>query len=155
MKLPVPSVLGLSIALLSGCLSTTSADNKPHEMTDAERQAFRESWGSGAGLGAVSHPQSVAVTSGPAPLAYITDHAGEVWISDNTGRKWGPVPVAARTVVRVAEETGVAVGSVRLSPGPLPGGRTYTINIGLPEDHGWRNGTLGGPAHTGDSSREK
>jgi hypothetical protein len=110
-------------------------------MTDAERQAFREAWGSSPGPAAVNHPQSVAVASGPAPLAYTTQQAGAVWVTDNAGRRWGPLVVGPRTIVRIAEQTGVAIGPQRLDRGPLPEGRTYTINFGLPEDEGWRRRT--------------
>jgi hypothetical protein len=114
-------------------------------MTDAEKQAFREAWGSGAAPGAVPNPQSVAVASGPAPLAYMTEQATSVWVIDSAGQRWGPVAVGPRAIIRVAEQTGVAAGPYKLAQGPLPEGRTYTINIGLPEDQGWRNATVGGP----------
>jgi hypothetical protein len=155
MKTSLLLMLLLALPDGPGCKSNAPEESHSHPLTDAERRDFRESWGSGARLGPVSHPQSVAVASGPAPLAYITDQAGEVWITDNVGLKWGPVPVGARTVVRVAEETGIAVGSVRLAPGPLSEGRTYTINVGLPADQGWRNGTVGGPAGSGGADQKK
>jgi hypothetical protein len=139
----------LPVLFLVGCGSATPSDTEPHRMTDAERQAFREAWGSAADPGAISHPQSVPIASGPAPLAYITDHACTVWITDNAGHQWGPVAVPARTVVRVADETGVAAGKIRLASGPLAEGRIYTINLGVPEERAWRNGRMGGQPASG------
>ena len=83
----------------------------------------------------VSHPRSVDVASGPAPLVYMTEQPATVWVSDSGGARWGPVDVPAGTIVRVAQPTGVAAGRVRLDDGPLPPGRTYTIHLGTPAEY--------------------
>jgi hypothetical protein len=73
---------------------------------------------------------------------YITEQAGSVWVTDNTGRQWGPVPAAAQAVVRVAEPTGVAIGGEPLDRGPLPAGRVYTIHLGVRQDEVFRSGEV-------------
>jgi hypothetical protein len=141
-------LLPFALVLLVGCAPTAPADPQPRRLTEAEREAFREQWGS-VSAAAAPHAGSVAVAEGPAPLAYITERAGDVWVTDSAGRRWGPVAAGTRAVVRVAEQTGVAIGPIRLDPGPLPEGRTYSIHLGSPADTGWRNGSqqgIGAPA---------
>lgn len=137
-------LFSLIILLLSGGCGGKS-ETEPHELTEAQKKEFRESWGSSAEVGAIPHPKSVQVAAGLAPLAYIAEQSGEVWIGDDKGHQWGPAAVAPRTVIRISADTGIAVGSTRLERGPLPKERLYTINIGTPPDEGWKNATVGGP----------
>jgi hypothetical protein len=140
------SVLGSVLlgAVCGGC--STAAVEPARRMTDAEKKAFREAWGESAQIGAVPHPQSIQVASGPAPLVYMTNESQNIWIADDKGRQWGPAPAVARAIVRVSADTGIAVGTLRLERGPLPEGRTYTITIGAPPERGWMNRTVGGDA---------
>jgi streptogramin lyase len=127
---------------VTGCGARPDAE--PPRPTEAEREAFREAWAASPAP-APERPQSVAVARGRAPLAYIAQQDGSVWLSDDAGRQWGPVEVEAQSVVRVAEATGVKVGSVVLDRGPMQPGRIYTIHVGVPRDRGWRHQVQQGP----------
>ena len=133
---------------MSGC--TARPDPQARER---EREERRLAWG-GGGIRPVPKPQSTAVASGPAPLAYITEQGGPVWVTDDAGRKWGPVSVGPRTIVRVAEPTGVKVGDATLDRGPLPAGRVYTVNLGVVGSDVFRSGeTQLGPLPSGAKER--
>lgn len=144
-----PAISALLLIAAGGCGGGPVPDDQLIPKSDADRQALRDSWSIGR-AGTVARPQSVTAAAGPAPLAYITERAADVWVTDDAGRQWGPVRVDARSVVRVAEPTGVRIGPTVVDRGPLPAGRTYTIHQGVPPDTGWRNGrqerSMGRPA---------
>ncbi|MDB5295506.1 MAG: hypothetical protein JWO31_1489, partial [Phycisphaerales bacterium] len=135
---PIVRVACVVISGVAGCAAQPEPDPAAASPT---REEFIQAWG-GPAAGSTARPSSVPLASGPAPLAYIMERPGSVTVSDSAGRTWGPVAVGARTIVRVAEPTGVAVGSTRLDRGPLPPGLTYTISSDVPPDTGWRNGQL-------------
>jgi len=133
-RTPVLALIAVVGALTVGCGTTPKAD--PATSRPASAEDLRDVWRGSPRR--VSHPQSVAVASGRAPLAYLSPQAASIWVTDDTGRQWGPVDVPARSIVRVAEATGVVAGSVRLDRGPLPAGRTYTVYVGVPAEDEWR-----------------
>ena len=94
-------------------------------------EEFKRSWAPNESV-VVTKPKSTAVLQGSAPLAYIVPQAGEVWLTDGTGRQWGPTQVAGNTLVRVTRDGGIVVGELRLERGPLTDGATYTIHQNVP-----------------------
>lgn len=116
------------VGIATGCRSDPAPSPRPLPKED-----LRDVWTNGPVR--VSHPRSIDVASGPAPLAYMTEQPVTVWVTDSGGQRWGPVDVPAQTIIRVAQPTGVAAGRVRLDDGPLPPGRTYTIYVGTPPDY--------------------
>lgn len=117
----------------AGCASAPAPRPAPAPSAPPSKDDLRDFLFSGPAR--VSHPGSIDVASGPAPLAYMTEQPATVWVTDSGGRQWGPVGVPAQTIVRVAQQTGVAAGRIRLDDGPLPPGRTYTIHVGTPPEY--------------------
>jgi hypothetical protein len=136
------SFIGLSV--LAGCVSESS-ERRSHPLSSAEKKEFRESWGGSAEDSPVSHPKSVQVASGPAPLAYIVDQSGSITIEDDRGRHWGPTPVQIQSIVKISADTGIAIDGIELDRGPLLPERTYIVQLSLPEEMKWKNATQGGP----------
>jgi hypothetical protein len=129
-------VLAVPVLALSGCASN-SAD-APRPLTDADKTEFRDAWGSGEPVRTAPRVRSTAVASGRAPLSYLTEQTGTVWVTDAAGRQWGPLELPARSIVRVSPETGVMIGGQKF-PGDV-GAAVYTVHFGVSTKEVWKPG---------------
>jgi len=120
------SVLRLCICsalLVPGC---TAASEHP-KLSDQDKQLF---WRPESSQQAVSHPGSVVLAQGTAPLVYQVQQPGDMTVKDLTsGRELARTAVRPGTIVWIDQRQGVNAGENNLLPGPLPGGHSYGISI--------------------------
>lgn len=109
--------------LVPGC---TAASEQP-KLSDQDKQLF---WRPESSQQAVSHPGSVILAQGTAPLVYQVQQPGDVTVKDLTsGRELARTAVRPGTIVWIDQRQGVTAGENNLLPGPLPGGHSYGISI--------------------------
>ena len=115
--------------MVAGCATSAPDDDAPRQLTDADVSEFRDAWGTGDPVRTAPRVRSTGVVSGRAPLTYVTEQPGTAWVTDAGGRQWGPVELPARSIVRIAPETGVLIGDKKF-PGD-PGAAVFTIHLGV------------------------
>ncbi|HEX8910818.1 MAG TPA: hypothetical protein VF796_00565 [Humisphaera sp.] len=141
MSLPSRSLVAL-VVVLTGCAATP--DDAPRALSESDKSEFRDAWGTGEPVRTAPRVRSTAVASGRAPLSYLTEQPGTVWVTDASGRQWGPLELPARSVVRVSAETGVMIGDKKF-PGD-PGAAVFTIHLGVTATEAYRSGQRQGGA---------
>ena len=101
------------------------------------REDFQEAWAHRTPEEA-SHPKSMVVAQGRAPLVYQAPADCTVHIYDTTtGNEIATAAAKNDGLIYVSEQTGAFVNGKRVVPGPLAPGHRYSISVDTPHDEDW------------------
>jgi len=135
---PAPQWIALASATCAPLLIGCSQPAREPQYSAQDKQLF---WRPDQSTPAVSHPDSVLLAKGPAPLVYQVQQPGDVTVTDLTsGKQLARASVRPGTIVWVDQDHGVSAGEDHLRPGPLPDGHTYGISVATDTTDSWRTG---------------
>ena len=135
---PGIAIFVASLLTLAGC---HSAKKKPAAPAPTTAPDLQVNWTTQA----IPVPAApvLPVKEGPSPLIYLVESATIVRITDtSSGEELLRMPMGARTIVSVNQETGVRVGSAIMKKGPLADGHRYAIFLESNERNTIRSGSI-------------